>query len=142
METMDGKNKPKGQIAMAWIVLALIAGVVASIFVPAQNSITEHGPVEVAVNQVKQLLLACRAYAADHEGRYPPALDALFPDYLDHKEALRIQNEMSPPLTLIYHPDKTEHDDPRSVLIEFPVVYEGKRVVGYVGGHILEVTVP
>ncbi len=44
-----------------------------------------------AVTEAKQIAIACKLYASDHEGRYPAKLEDLVPEYLpDRKVDWRI----------------------------------------------------
>ena len=64
-------------IAAGLGVLLLLSSVIPSKTGPSPS------PRMRAVNHMKSLALACRAYAADWEGKLPPTLDALYPDFID-----------------------------------------------------------
>ena len=38
--------------------------------------------------EAKQVAIACKLYASDHEGRYPTKLDELVPEYLSDKKLI------------------------------------------------------
>lgn len=82
------------------------------------------------------VLLACRSYAADHGGAYPPDLAALFPDYIDTEDYHLAEDGRGGKVPMIYFSGLTTSDDPEAILIEHRVLYARKRVVGKVGGHI------
>jgi hypothetical protein len=90
-----------------------------------------------AVSYVKQLLLACRAYAADHEGAYPPNLGVLYPDYVDVPEIFFAQGPDGNDIPILYYPGLIETSAPDAVLIEHPVQYSGHRIIGTAGGRVL-----
>lgn len=93
-----------------------------------------------AVLYVKQLLLGCSAYAADHEdGAYPPHLRALYPDYVDTPEIFFAQDSDGKDIPILYYPGFTRTSDPEAILIEHPVRYGGNRIIGTVGGYVLHV---
>lgn len=141
MGAMEDETKSANRVGTAWIVLAIIAIPVITLFVPARNTIAERSPRTKALNDVKQLLLGCRAYAADHEGPYPPTLDALYPDYIDHKDFFHVHDHRGTRIPFIYHPGQKDLGEPRAILIEHPILFDGRRIVGYVGGHVQEVVV-
>lgn len=41
-----------------------------------------------SVAEAKQVAIACKLYATDHEGRYPTKLDLLVPDYFTAKKVI------------------------------------------------------
>lgn len=95
-----------------------------------------------AIHEIKQTLIASVAYAADHEGKYPPSLGSLYPDYIDDLDFLFVKDEAGRPRILIYFPGRTNTDDPRAVLLEHPVRFGSMRIVGYAGGHVVAVEDP
>lgn len=100
------------------LIVITIIGILASTAMPAYNGIQERGNRIKSVSNVKNILLACRAFAADYEGIYPsfdPRADAqgggedtefststdafnvLIPDYIDTESIFWTQTR---------HPDK------------------------------------
>jgi len=87
------------------LVVIAIIGILASSAMPAYNGIQERAKRTKDVNNIKQILLGCRAFAADWEGLYPSfdpdaqqaaggaedsafststeAFNVLIPDYID-----------------------------------------------------------
>lgn len=122
-----------------WIVLFALA-IVVSFFIPAGSSISERSPKVRAWATVKELLIACREYAADYGGAYPPSLEILYPDYISQEDFHLVRDHRGSTLPLIYHEGRTAEDH-GALVIEHPRVFEGKRFVGYVGGHVAEVPV-
>ena len=53
------------------LIVITIIGILASTAMPAYNGIQERGKRIKSVSNVKNILLACRAFAADWEGLYP-----------------------------------------------------------------------
>ncbi|MBU6179979.1 MAG: type II secretion system GspH family protein [Verrucomicrobia bacterium] len=109
------------------LVVIAIIGILASSAMPAYNGIQERAKRTKDVNNVKQILLGCRAFAADWEGVYPSfdpdqqnaggggggggqtsqfanstdAFNVLIPDYIDTEIVFWIQtkhpNKLQPP---------------------------------------------
>lgn len=90
-----------------------------------------------AAAYVKQLLLGCSAYAADHEdGAYPLHLGVLYPDYVDTPEIFFAQDSDGKDIPILYYPGFTRASDPEAILIEHPVQYGGNRIIATVGGQV------
>lgn len=100
------------------LVVIAIIGILASSAMPAYNGIQERAKRTKDVNNIKQILLGCRAFAADWEGLYPSfdpdaekegggedskfststeAFNVLIPDYIDTEIVFWMQTK---------HPDK------------------------------------
>ncbi|MAB77292.1 MAG: hypothetical protein CMO47_12645 [Verrucomicrobiales bacterium] len=97
------------------LVVIAIIGILASAAMPAYNGIQERAKRTKDVNNVKQILLGARAFAADNEGLYPSydpdeangegaefttstdAFNVLIPDYIDTEIIFWMQTK---------HPDK------------------------------------
>lgn len=59
-------------------------------------------PVAVSLKRAKALCVACRQYALDHGGEFPPSLDALFPKYLSDRQALVSPLNPAEPVGYVY----------------------------------------
>ncbi|MDF1741163.1 MAG: type II secretion system protein [Verrucomicrobiales bacterium] len=119
------------------VVILLVGILVASVVIPMQNGVSERAPVTIAYNNVKQLLLGCRAYAADNEGKYPANLKILYPYYIDHLPLFEGQDVKSGKKSpMIYFSGLTDTSPSRSPLIEHPFTFKGKKVIGFAGGHV------
>ena len=97
------------------LIVITIIGILASTAMPAYNGIQERGKRIKSVSNVKNIILACRAFAADWEGLYPSfdpdaenegedefgnstdAFNVLIPDYIDSELIFWSQTK---------HPDK------------------------------------
>lgn len=97
------------------LIVITIIGILASTAMPAYNGIQERGKRIKSVSNVKNIILACRAFAADWEGLYPSfdpdaeaegedefgtstdAFNVLIPDYIDSELIFWTQTK---------HPDK------------------------------------
>jgi prepilin-type N-terminal cleavage/methylation domain-containing protein len=99
------------------LVVIAIIGILASSAMPAYNGIQERAKRTKDVNNIKQILLGCRAFASDWEGLFPSfdpdadtsggadstfststqAFNVLIPDYIDTESIFWLQTK---------HPDK------------------------------------
>src|SRR5690554_70984 len=88
-----------------------------SSFLPLFGRMTPRAHEANAVAAIKNVLRACRAYAADHDdGAYPPNLAALVPDYLDDATPLFVDNGSGEELPLLYFPGFHSDSDPGAIL--------------------------
>ena len=79
---------------------------------------SEKGKATKSLAQAKQIGVACKLYAADHDGKYPPTLDALLPDYLADNKVLVSPFAPDEPMGYTYHPGLTEKSPPATILLE------------------------
>lgn len=118
------------------LVVIAIIGILASAAMPAYNGIQERAKRTKDVNNIKQILLGARAFAADNEGLYPSydpdadseaefststdAFNVLIPDYIDTEIIFWMQTK---------HPQKLR--PPR----EDGELYDDENVYAYVKGQ-------
>ena len=96
------------------------------------------------ISDVRQLILACRTYAADNSDVLPRDLQDLVDEgYMDMPELLVTRHTVSGlPEPYLYRPGKLGTDPPRTILIVAPESPKsGLRTVGYVGGNVAEVRI-
>ncbi len=141
MAGMKEERKNRSARTFAWLVLPILAILLILNFLPPKLISARIEP-SFALNQVKSLVFACRAYAADHDRAYPPSLDALHPSYIDDERLFYALDKQGNRIPIIYHPDRKATDDPRALLIEHPIRFGSRRIVGYVGGHVQEIQAP
>ena len=130
------KGGKAGWIAGGSLILISLTLYLFSYWIPYGGIATPATEIK-AISYVKQLLLACRAYAADHEGVYPPNLGALYPDYVDVPEIFFAQDLSGNDIPILYYPGFIETSASDAVQIEHPVQYGGHRIIGTVGGNVL-----
>jgi prepilin-type N-terminal cleavage/methylation domain-containing protein len=65
------QNSPAGFTLIELLVVIAIIAVLASIALPVFSSVQERGAQTKDLSNAKQIALACKLYAADHDGKYP-----------------------------------------------------------------------
>ncbi len=119
----------------------LMLSVLASMAMPAYTQIQGNAKATKEINNVRQLILACRMYAADWDGAFPETLEDLYPDYLDVEEMLSFQDPNTGlPVPYTYNAGLTDTSFSKLVLIASPAMSDGKVVVGFVGGNVEAMT--
>jgi hypothetical protein len=120
-----------GYIGAGLSLIALLAAVALSIagFVHAKSARVE------SISNGQAIVMACRLYAADHQGNFPKTLEALVPDYLPNRAIFVCPfSGPSEPIGYEYYGGK-DSDAGRKVLLVSKGVSAGKRrVVVYVDG--------
>ena len=101
-----------------WAALVIGIAVLASIALPIFSSVVLKRTQIQALSNMKVLGFACRSYASDHAGNYPPSLDALFPKYLPDRSILASPLMPSEPAGYIYTPGLKDTSPSNTVLIE------------------------
>ncbi len=82
------------------------------------------------VGIVKSLILVCRTYASEYEGKFPVSLDALYPDYVDTRELFSYDDGQVEPAKFLYFAGDS------IIMIVSPHPSKGKRIVGFSDGHV------
>ena len=92
--------------------------------------------------KIKQIALACKLYAADYDGKFPPTLDALRP-YLSDEILLVSPFAPDEPVGYTYTPGLTATSPAKDVLVEDKFAgKEHQRVVAHVDGSAEVTKVP
>jgi hypothetical protein len=65
-----------GYLSLAFVVFYLAVG--ASLAIPVFTKVQEKGLTVKSINNVRQLVTACRIYASENDGKYPADLELLF----------------------------------------------------------------
>ncbi len=78
-----------GYLGMAYTVF--MVAIMASLSVPAFNQVQMQGNQMKSISNAKQLVLGMKMYAQDHDGKFPPTLDALFDEQvIDDRRLLKV----------------------------------------------------
>ncbi|WP_395717469.1 DUF4190 domain-containing protein [Prosthecobacter sp.] len=88
---LKGSGMAVTGLVTGYIMIAAIPiiAILASLAVPAFNSIQKQALQIKSVNNAKQLVLGMKEYASDHEGSLPPTLEALYEEkILDYRGLL------------------------------------------------------
>ncbi|MGC3989342.1 MAG: hypothetical protein QM796_06620 [Chthoniobacteraceae bacterium] len=95
----------------------------------------QRAPVTVAVSNAFQIVAACKGYALDHDGEFPPSLDALIPNYLADRKSLNspMGGNDANGIGFDYYPYK-ETDPPNKVVLRSRAVLHGLRVIARMNG--------
>jgi hypothetical protein len=118
--------------------LAPIA-MIAAIAIPAFSGFQQKAQSTKQMSDIRQLIYACKAYAADNNGAFPESLPILITDgYLDSKELLYWKaspsaDEAEPHL---YCPGLTDTAQGGEAPIAAAQPILGKRTVGYADGSV------
>jgi len=94
-------------------------------------------PTSEAYSRIRNLILAVKIYAADHD-TYPAELDDLADGYLEDDSLLFwVHPKSGEKIPWLYNPGHSNASWSRTPLIAQPVPWDGKRVVGYSGGQVI-----
>ena len=109
-------------------------GIAAGTALPVFNSVTQKGKATKSLAQAKQIGLACKMYAADNDGKFPPDLNALTPTYLSKGKVFVSPFAPDESVGYTYHPGLTDTAPPGTILLEdkFAPGVAGQRVVVHV----------
>lgn len=124
--------------------LLFIPGVVIGAAIPIYTKMYSHPapppPVEnksaESLEKAKRIYAACKEYAGDHNGKYPPSLDALIPKYVADPSLFYSPYDETEPVGYLYTPGLTTRSSATAVLLEdrFSVDIAGEHAVIYARG--------
>ena len=112
--TVGGGQSSGGNL----LVTVAIIAVLASIALPAFTGVRDKAIETKSLSNAKFLGLACKQYAVDHGGSYPPSLDALYPTYVQNRAGFASPLMPSQPVGYNYAPGLADYSPTNSVLIE------------------------
>jgi len=100
-----------------------------------------------SMKNARNICLACRQYAREHGGNYPPSFDTLFPNYMQDRLKLISPLNSAEPVGYTYTPPPVARtDSPDTVVIEdkFAPTVDHNRIVVYANGsaQILDSATP
>jgi len=103
-----------GYLGLTIIPVAILAAIALPAFTAVQEKATEIR----SLSNAKQIGMACRQYANDNHGSFPPNLDALFPTYLPNRAVLVSPLMPADPDGYTYTDGLTESSPANTILIE------------------------
>ncbi len=117
-------------------------GMIAAIMVPAFSTMERNAQLTKQSSEIRQLVMACHAYASDSNEQFPPNLQTLVDEgYLDTDELLTTEDIQSGELVPYEYRPGLKNDGTHSPLILGPITPwaagSGKRIVGYTDGSVI-----
>ena len=101
---------------------AVLAAVLAGMAFAACPAQAQDGTLTAAEikseSAAKQIVFACKLYAMDNNGKYPPNLDALVPAYIADRSAFISPLNPKDPVGYIYTPGFTDTSDSEAIVLE------------------------
>lgn len=142
---MEKTGKVKnGKLLRVVLTVALIlaaCGLLAFIALTLYGRTTPRADGQVARTQMKELLGGCQAYAADHDGNYPPSLEVLYPNYIDNNLLFYAEGPKGNRIPLVYHPGLKMIADPAVPLVEYPFPVGATKISGNTRGAVMTVLI-
>ncbi len=124
--------------------VAMPAALAVGAALPAVGSVSEKGKATKSLAQAKQIGLACKLYASDNDGKFPPTLDALVPMYLNDKKLFVSPFAPDEPEGYTYHAGLLDSAPAGTVLLEdqFAPGVAGQKVIVHVddSGEVTKAT--
>ncbi len=108
----SGVGKVLGPLVIAPVAMA------AGMALPVFNTVSGKGKATKSLANAKQICLACKLYASDNDGKFPPTLDALVPTYMSDKKQFASPFAPDEPMGYTYHPGLLDSASPETILLE------------------------
>lgn len=144
--TLGGRGLAISGIITSYLMIFVGFAIMAAVAVPTFNVIQQKAAQAKSANNVRMLLLACRQYASDHNGHYPPDLESLEKEGLIEDPRVfhcPVLNDDSQIGYRYYGGGLTENHPPdKVVIISIAASRGGKRVVGHNDGSVEIISVP
>jgi hypothetical protein len=109
-------------------------GMVAAIAVPSFTGVQMKAKQAYEMSQVRQIVLACRFHASEHEGAFPDSLTALLED--GNVDAGVLEPKDMPGGAFLYRRGLRDDSPAGEVFIASPAPVRQQRVVGQVDGLV------
>ncbi len=137
----DSRGKIGGQgFALTGLITGyagLVLALLLALAVPVVRQVTIRAKETRSLSNARQIAIACRVYATDHEGAFPPRLEELVPKYLP--DSLKLVCPLSGPEVpngYDYLGGK-DSDPPKQVLLVSKASgHKGLRIVAHVDGMV------
>ncbi len=133
--TIGGAGMALAGLIMGYIGFFLIGfSVLAALALPAFNGIQQRAMLTKSISNARQIVLACKIYASDHEGKYPGDLDVLIKEGILSDERV-LHDPLSKDASAIGYDylgaGMKDNDPPDKILLQSKSLSMGKRVIGY-----------
>ncbi|MEA3209116.1 MAG: hypothetical protein QOE70_2173 [Chthoniobacter sp.] len=119
----------KGTHGAGQLMLPLLiapAAILAGVAVPVFGEVQERGKATKSLSNAKQIGLGCKLYAQDNNGKFPPSIEALVPDYLPDRSVFISPFAPNEPIGYAYTSGLTEASPPDTVLVEDKFAAQGR----------------
>jgi hypothetical protein len=115
--------------------LLFLAAVLLGMALPIFAAVQERGQAIKCLSEGKQIGVACKLYAMDHQGNYPPTLNQLIPDYLTDAKLFECPlRKGQPPLGYQYFGGKDTDPADKVLLSSNATTRDRKRLLVFSNG--------
>ena len=139
--TVKGRGMAIAGLIMGYLQIVLVAlAIVAAVALPTFGKVQEKAEQMKSMNNARQILMACRMYAADNDGAFPASLQDLITEgVVDDTAVFQTvpPSEDGSEIGFEYTAGLTDSDHPRKVLIQSKTTYSGgDKIFGFVDGLV------
>jgi len=126
-----------------YTLIAMVAFAGIFVFWMVGSGTSPKSPVTKSLMNAKKICVACRRYAFDHDGTFPPSLDALIPTYLPDRSVLASPLMPSEPVGYTYTPPSKNIGAVNAIVIEDKFApLQHLRIVSYLDGSARVLNIP
>ena len=131
--TVGKGSKGAGQVLAPLLIVPV--AIAAGFALPVFSKVQERSKATKSLSNAKQIVTACKIYAADYRGKFPPTLQALVPDYLPDAKIFISPFAPEVPMGFTYTAGLTDTSRAEAILVEDKFASrEHHRVVAHVDG--------
>ena len=116
--------------------LLIFLGVLAGIALPVFNSVQRRGQQVKAMAEARQIVLACKLFAGDHDGALPDTLDQLIPTYLPDKHLFVCPLDKNDPSGYDYFGGNASDPRDKIILKSKAETPQHLRIVGHLDSRV------
>ena len=134
--TVGGSGMALAGLIMGYASFALIPiiAILAGIALPVFSEVQIRGLETKALSNGKQIATACKIYAMDNKGNFPPTLEALVPDYISERSVFICPFDPAEPFGYTFYPGKETDPATNVLLVSKSLSKRKRRVVVHVDG--------
>ena len=120
---------------LSFALLIPIIAILAGLALPVFSQVQLRGKQVKSLSNAKQIAMACKMYALNHDDAFPPTLEELVPEFLPNREVFICPlSGPAEPMGYTYFGGKDTDPDENVLLISKSVDRRGKRIVVHVNG--------